>query len=243
MLASKPNVPSILPHPPAPATLEEAGLSLDLIVQLALKTLHFVWRADRRRAGRRLGLRFSVIEPALTMIKTQHQVEIVGGAMIGGPSYRYRITDAGRVRAQLFLETNHYVGAAPVPLAQYRALHGRVQEEGAAHGDARARAPGVLAPGDQRPRDGPARPGDQRRATRCSSTARPATARPSSRRPSRSCSTATSTSRTRSRSRARSSGCSTRSTTKSCTDEQARSRASTRASTSTAAGCAAGVRW
>ena len=40
--------------------------------------------------------------------------------MIGGPSYRYRITDAGRVRAQLFLESNHYVGAAPVPLAQYR---------------------------------------------------------------------------------------------------------------------------
>ena len=33
--------------------------------------------------------------------------------------YLYRITDAGRERALLFLENNHYVGAAPVPLAQY----------------------------------------------------------------------------------------------------------------------------
>ena len=120
MLASKPNVPSILPHPTAPATLDEAGLSLDLIVQLTLKTLHFVGELSGIELANRMGLRFSVIEPALHLIKTQHQVEIAGGAMIGGPSYRYRITDAGRVRAQLFLETNHYVGAAPVPLSQYR---------------------------------------------------------------------------------------------------------------------------
>ena len=54
MLASRPNVPSILPHPPAPTTLQEAGLSLDLVLQLVLKTLHFVGeligRRDRRPA-------------------------------------------------------------------------------------------------------------------------------------------------------------------------------------------------
>ncbi len=32
----------------------------------------------------------------------------------------YRITDAGRARAMLFMEHNHYVGRAPVPLSQYR---------------------------------------------------------------------------------------------------------------------------
>ena len=41
MLASKTNVTAILPHPPAPTTLEEAGLSLDIVIQLLLKTLHF----------------------------------------------------------------------------------------------------------------------------------------------------------------------------------------------------------
>jgi len=134
MLASKPNVPSILPHPPAPSTLEEAGLTLDLMIQLALKSLHLTGELTGSELARRLGVRFSVIEPALTMIKAQHQVEVAAGAMIGGPSYRYRITDAGRVRAQLFLETNHYVGAAPVPLSQYR----RYMEEYKKHAPATA---------------------------------------------------------------------------------------------------------
>jgi predicted ATPase with chaperone activity len=39
--------------------------------------------------------------------------------MLGPSSYRYRITDSGRTRAMLFLEQSHYVGVAPVPLAQY----------------------------------------------------------------------------------------------------------------------------
>ena len=121
MLAATSDVPSILPFPKAPATLQEAGLSIDLVIQLLLKTLHFVGELSGSELAHRLGLRFSVIDPALQMIKSQHQVEIAGGALIGGPSYRYRITDAGRTRAQLFLESNHYVGAAPVPLSQYKA--------------------------------------------------------------------------------------------------------------------------
>ena len=120
MLASKPTIRAILPHPPAPTSLQEAGLSLDLVIQLVLKTLHFVGELSGAELANRLGLRFSVIEPALAMIKTQHQVEVAGGSLIGGPSYRYRITDAGRTRAQLFLESNHYVGAAPVSLTQYK---------------------------------------------------------------------------------------------------------------------------
>ncbi len=48
--------------------------------------------------------------------------------MVGAPSYRYRITDAGRQRAALFLEPNHYVGVAPVPFDQYQALHARFRK-------------------------------------------------------------------------------------------------------------------
>jgi predicted ATPase with chaperone activity len=56
----------------------------------------------------------------LEALKSQRHCEITGGGMLGGSAYRYRITDAGRVRASLFLEQNHYVGRAPVPLEQYR---------------------------------------------------------------------------------------------------------------------------
>jgi predicted ATPase with chaperone activity len=106
--------------PPAPLTHEEAGLSLDLLIQLALKTLHFSGEMTGGQLGRRLGVTFSVVEPALQFLKTQRQVEIAGGTMVGRASYRYRITDAGRARAALFLETNQYVGVAPVPFEQYQ---------------------------------------------------------------------------------------------------------------------------
>jgi predicted ATPase with chaperone activity len=107
-------------QPLAPATLEEAGLKADLVMQLALKTLHFSGELTGIDLARRLGLSFSVIEPVVETLIAQRHCEIGGGSMIGRSSYKYRITDGGRTRAALFLESNHYVGCAPVPLEHYR---------------------------------------------------------------------------------------------------------------------------
>ena len=127
-----------LRHPPAPVTLDEAGLNLDLIVQLVLKTLHFGGELDGNELAKRLGLNFPVIEPAVETLKKQHQCAIAGGGAIGSVSYRYRITDAGRTRAALFLENNQYVGIAPVPLEQYRRYMAELQKVGR-HGATRDR--------------------------------------------------------------------------------------------------------
>lgn len=119
---------------PAPLSLEESGLTLDLVVQLCLKTLFFAGDLTGTDLSARLGMAFSVIDPALEVLKAQRHCEITGGGMLGGSAYRYRITDAGRVRASLFLEQNHYVGRAPVPLEQYRQyMHtfGEVRRRGA----------------------------------------------------------------------------------------------------------------
>ena len=62
-----------------------------------------------------------MIEPCLEFLKQQRWVEIAGSSVFGGASFRYRITDGGRARANLALEQNQYVGIAPVPLDQYRA--------------------------------------------------------------------------------------------------------------------------
>lgn len=109
-----------VPTPAAPRTLDESGLNIDLLTQLMLKTLHFSGTLSGLELASRLGLLFPVIEPSLDELKWQHHVEIVAGSMIGAAAYRYRITDAGRERARFFLEQNHYVGVAPVPLGQYR---------------------------------------------------------------------------------------------------------------------------
>jgi hypothetical protein len=108
-------------HPPAPKTLEDAGLTHDFVTQLLLKVMHFGSDYSGLELARRIGLEFTVIEPVLDFLKRTHQCEIFGGSMIGGPSYRYRITDEGRRRALLFLEQSQYTGVAPVPLSQYRA--------------------------------------------------------------------------------------------------------------------------
>ena len=105
---------------PAPGSIEEAGLSLDMFVQLSLKSLHFLGELSAVELGVRLGVTFAVVSPAIEMLKVQRLVEIVGGTHLGQPSYRYRVTQLGRERAALFLDTNMYTGRAPVPIAQYR---------------------------------------------------------------------------------------------------------------------------
>jgi len=114
------DAPIATDHPAPPSSLDEAGLSVDLVLQLVLKTLLFAGELSGTEMATRLGVAFSVLQPALDQLKQQRHCEIVGGAVFGGPTYKYRITDAGRSRAAVFLEQNHYVCAAPVPVEQYR---------------------------------------------------------------------------------------------------------------------------
>jgi predicted ATPase with chaperone activity len=104
----------------APTTLADTGLTEDLITQLVIKLLHFNANCTGVEIAHRVGLEFAVVEPILETLKQSHHCEVVGGGALGAPSFRYRITDHGRRRAQLFLDNNQYVGAAPVPLSQYR---------------------------------------------------------------------------------------------------------------------------
>jgi predicted ATPase with chaperone activity len=107
--------------PVAPKSVEESGISGDLILQLVTKTLHFGGDMRGIDLAARLGVAFPVIEPALDLLKNERHCEIVGGSLVGAPAFMYRLTDAGRIRAALFLQDNHYVGALPVPLDQYQA--------------------------------------------------------------------------------------------------------------------------
>ena len=122
MIAAPPALatpPALFPR--APRTLEEAGLPLDLVVQLILKTLHFSGETTGAVLAAKLGLQYSVIESSLQHLKTTQLVEISGGGLTGGPAFAYRLTAAGVSRALLALEQSHYVGVAPVPLAAYDA--------------------------------------------------------------------------------------------------------------------------
>ena len=129
----QPTTTNTVLQPIAPSSLEASGLSLDLVLQLALKTLFFAGQMTGTELSEKLSLNFPVLEPALEQLVQQRYVAIVDGGVIGRSSFTYRISDAGRERANLFLEHNHYVGAAPVPLSQYQAYMERVENEVAQH--------------------------------------------------------------------------------------------------------------
>ena len=84
--------------PKAPLTIEEAGVSGDLVLQLVAKTLHFAGELSGTELAARMGVNFPIVEPGLDQLRRQHHCEIVGGGAVGAPAYRYRLTDAGRTR-------------------------------------------------------------------------------------------------------------------------------------------------
>lgn len=105
--------------PRAPTTVEETGLSFDLLQQLVLKTLHVSGEQSAAMLSQRLGVVHSVLEPVLQHMKHSYLSEVWGGGSLGGPSYVYRVTEAGRDRAIMALAQSQYIGTAPVPFAQY----------------------------------------------------------------------------------------------------------------------------
>ena len=117
----------------SPTTHQEAGLSADLLMRLALKTLYAAGELGGNELARRLGVLFGVIEPSLDFLKTQRHCEVVAGTIVGAASYRYRITVEGRSVAQMFLEQDRYIGPAPVPVAQYRSYMDIVRRATASH--------------------------------------------------------------------------------------------------------------
>ena len=99
-----------------PSRSRRPGSRSDLMTQLVLKTLHFAGELTGTELARRLGLPFHVIEPVVSRQQAAASPRHLRRRRSAAHSYTYRITDAGRTRAMLFLEQNHYVGVAPVPL-------------------------------------------------------------------------------------------------------------------------------
>ena len=123
---------SVSAIPPAPTTLEEAGLSLDLMTQLVLKTLHFAGELTGTELAQRLGLDVLRHRAGARLPEAQQQCEIAGGAMVGARRIATASPMPAAQRAALFLEHNHYVGVAPVPLEQYQRYMAALPGGGAA---------------------------------------------------------------------------------------------------------------
>ena len=87
---------SNLPMLAQPTSLEEAGLDLQLVLELALKFLYAHGTQTARELVEALCLPFAgLLERALSQAKREELVEITGSNGIGELGYRYALTSKG----------------------------------------------------------------------------------------------------------------------------------------------------
>ncbi len=105
--------------PPELNRLEDTGLPQSLIEQLILKYLYFQGDLMGNEIAQTMGFRFSLIEKLIEAFKVQQLVQVKGSRGLGPVSATLSLTEAGRRVTRDYLESNQYVGPAPVPLDQY----------------------------------------------------------------------------------------------------------------------------
>jgi DNA polymerase III delta prime subunit len=116
--------PSILDiAPPEPKSLEETGLKMGLLSDIALKFLYYSGTGTGMAIAEELCLPWpGVIERVVDFLATEKLVDLRGGKGFGRASVEFVLTEKGREYARDALTRTTYVGPAPVPIDQYNAL-------------------------------------------------------------------------------------------------------------------------
>src|SRR6058998_725404 len=117
--AAQPPAPEI-PLPPEPGSIDQTGLTLGFLSDLALKTLYLRGQMTLAEIASSLGLPIAnIADRIMDFLKSERLVEIRGGTGLSSANYQFVIVDRGSEKAQEALARSQYVGKAPVPLSMY----------------------------------------------------------------------------------------------------------------------------
>jgi len=106
-----------------PLSIQETGLTMGILSELALKILYGAGEIGASEISRELHLPFAgVAQPVLEQLDREELVNIIGAAGFGAQAYRYTISRKGTERVRQALERSQYAGPAPVPLERYNAM-------------------------------------------------------------------------------------------------------------------------
>lgn len=103
-----------------PQTVEETGLGLEFVAELALKHALFMGEFKMADLADRMKLPLAVVEQALDVLRRDRYLEIKGGSGYAATTYLFKATEAGKSFGGELLRLCHYVGPAPVTLDAYR---------------------------------------------------------------------------------------------------------------------------
>jgi hypothetical protein len=114
-----PTVPTVPAVPPPPESLEEAGLSEELVAGLVLKVLHARGTALGYDLFDRLALPMSVLDEVIQGLQERRLVEVHKTKGPRRGEWVFKLTAEGRKRAAEELDVCRYVGPAPVPFEDF----------------------------------------------------------------------------------------------------------------------------
>ncbi len=123
---SKEALDAFLRHKPqAPRNVEETGLSLEFIAELALKVMFYLSNFNMFDISDKLKLPINVIDAVISYLRQEKFCEVKGGTGYESVTYLFSITQAGRQRALEIMDKNLYIGPAPVTLDDYTRISER----------------------------------------------------------------------------------------------------------------------
>ena len=103
--------------PIEPSSLDEAGISGQLVEEIVMRYLLNRGEASGRDIAEQIKLPFRFVEPTLNRLKAQQLSGYLGATAMN--DYIHTLSDAGRDRAKRHMQKTTYFGSAPVPLSQY----------------------------------------------------------------------------------------------------------------------------
>ena len=109
--------------PPEPKSIEESGLRMALLSEIAIKYLYYRGTGTGVEIASELRLPWSgVVENVIDFLATEKLCDMRGGKGYGRATVDFILSEKGREYARDAIERSTYIGPAPVPIEQYNAL-------------------------------------------------------------------------------------------------------------------------
>ncbi|MDR0966857.1 MAG: AAA family ATPase [Myxococcales bacterium] len=109
--------------PPEPKSIEETGLRMDLLSDIALKFLYYRGTGSGVEIASELHLSWTgVVEHVIDFLTQEKLVDLRGGKGYGRATVDFVLTEKGREYAKEALGRSTYIGPAPIPIEQYNSL-------------------------------------------------------------------------------------------------------------------------
>ena len=107
-------------QPPPMRNIEDTGLNLITIADLALKVMYFSGIMTGSRVADIIKLPYTgVVDQVMEFLKREKYIEVKGQGGLGEASFQFIISAKGTEKAKEILERSQYAGPAPVTLDQY----------------------------------------------------------------------------------------------------------------------------